>query len=375
MRGSPPVLPSFRSAPQPAVVAASRATQSPRRLHPAKFSDASSRTLVAARFGLAFAARPVRLGITRSSSDLASKRRAQSVSMSTGATSARPAWRRTPAAPPGTPPGPGRLRMLRLELVAKAPMAVSASARAAACRTSRNARCARGRRRWGSLSSTLAILGHQSRCGVVPDQTSRTAPQKPSAPARAVPTGAGAAARSTSSPHFPASRPQWPPAPSCRPTAPEHRQRIQPVVFQAPAAVGLGGPHVDEVADGQIPAPERLARLAPGGRQPCDVRGSQARRILAQQRGQRLAEAPDRQTAQRQHRQHFSHLRRPPQVRRQNPAREPLPLAVVGNPPVVAAGSANLQRSPLRRLRFSTAPGHGERPAVGPRRRASRRAS
>ena len=55
---------------------------------------------------------------------------------------------------------------------------------------SRSARFARGRNRIGSLSSTLAILWHQSRCGVVSGHTSRTADQKPSAPSPIATTGA-----------------------------------------------------------------------------------------------------------------------------------------------------------------------------------------
>ena len=69
-------------------------------------------------------------------------------------------------------------------------LAVSTSALVAAYMISRSARLARGRRRLESLSSTLAILWHQSRCGVGSRQTSRTADQKPSAPPTTAATGA-----------------------------------------------------------------------------------------------------------------------------------------------------------------------------------------
>ena len=53
---------------------------------------------------------------------------------------------------------------------------------------------------------------------------------------------------------------------------PEHHQRAQPVVFQADVEVDSVDPHVDGVARRQVPAPERLVLLVPGGRQPRDVR-------------------------------------------------------------------------------------------------------
>ena len=72
----------------------------------------------------------------------------------------------------------------------KASMPRSASAFVGAYMMSRSARFARGRRRFGNLSSTLASLWHQSRCTVVSGHTSRNADQKPSAPSPIATAGA-----------------------------------------------------------------------------------------------------------------------------------------------------------------------------------------
>ena len=133
-------------------------------------------------------------------------------------------------------------------------------------------------------------------------------------------------------------------------------------------------PHVHEVAFRQVPTPERLVLRVPGRRQSRDVRRTQARRVLAEQHRQRLAEVARRQPAQIQQRKHLGHLRRPPQIRRQDPAREPLPLALLVNPPVVHPRRTNLHRPPPRRSPFATAHGRCGPPAAGRPRRAHRRA-
>ena len=72
-------------------------------------------------------------------------------------------------------------------------MSRSASAFVGTYMMSRSARFARGPRRFGSLSSTLANLWHQSRCTVVSGHTSRNADhadQKPSTPSPIATTGA-----------------------------------------------------------------------------------------------------------------------------------------------------------------------------------------
>lgn len=72
----------------------------------------------------------------------------------------------------------------------KASMPRSAWARVSAYMISCSARLARPCKRLGSLSRTLAILWHQSRCSRVAGHTSRTASQKPSAPSPTAKTGA-----------------------------------------------------------------------------------------------------------------------------------------------------------------------------------------
>ena len=133
-------------------------------------------------------------------------------------------------------------------------------------------------------------------------------------------------------------------------------------------------PHVHVVARRQVPAPERLVLLVPARRQPRNVRRAQPRRVLAQQHRQRLPEVARRQPPQIQDRQHLGHLRRTSHVRRQNPTREPLPLAFLVHPTVVHARGADLHRSPLRRSPSAPAHDRSEPPGGGHRRPAPPRA-
>ena len=88
--------------------------------------------------------------------------------------------------------------------------------------------------------------------------------------------------------------------------------------------------------------------------------------FLAEQHRQRLAEVARRQPAQIQQRQNLGHLRRPPHIRRQDPAREPLPRAVFVNPLVVHTRRADLHRPRTagHRAGLRTAVAHNQPPAV-----------
>ncbi len=87
------------------------------------------------------------------------------------------------------------------------------------------------------------------------------------------------------------------------------------------------GEQVGVAHEVQSAALERPMLLAPALRQPRDRRRRQPRGVLAEQVAQRRREVPRRQPAQVEHRQHVGHARRPTRVARQDPAREPAPLA------------------------------------------------
>jgi hypothetical protein len=78
--------------------------------------------------------------------------------------------------------------------------------------------------------------------------------------------------------------------------------------------------------EAKLPLTERGVLGLPLLSEPLDRAGRQPRGVLAQQIPQRRGEVPGREPAQVQDRQHLSHLRRAPRVRRQDPRAKPLAL-------------------------------------------------
>ena len=86
-------------------------------------------------------------------------------------------------------------------------------------------------------------------------------------------------------------------------------------------------PKIDVVALGQVAAAEGLVLRRPALRKAEDGARRQARRLGAEESGQRLSKVPRRQAVQVQERQDALHARRAPHVGRQDRARELLPHA------------------------------------------------
>ena len=97
-------------------------------------------------------------------------------------------------------------------------------------------------------------------------------------------------------------------------------------------------PHIHVIVIGQVALPKLPILLLPHGGQPRDGRGTQAGRVLAEQHRQRLAEVARREPPQIKDGQHLRHLRGAAHIGRENPAREPLAVAVGVHPFVVHAG-------------------------------------
>ena len=216
----------------------------------------------------------------------------------------------------------------------------------------RSARFARGRRRFGSLSSTLASLWHQSRCH---RRLRPHVPQRRPEAQRPVPNRHRRRAQTTP-PQVPQhARPALVALPVAvlqrhqllRPVRPhpDHHQRAQTVLLKPDVEVNPVDPDVDVVAPRQVAPPERLVLLVPRRCQPRDGRRAQTRRVLPQQRRQRLPEVSRRQTPPIQQRQHLGNLRGAAHIRRQNAAGEPLPGTVGINPLVVHPRRPHLPRA------------------------------
>src|SRR2546422_86079 len=127
-------------------------------------------------------------------------------------------------------------------------------------------------------------------------------------------------------------------------------ERAQAVLFQPDAEVHAVRPEIDVVAVRQVPAAEGFVLRGPRLRQPEDRARRQAGRVRPEQGRQRLAEVTRRQAVQIEQRQDTLHPRRPPDVRRQDRARELLAPAV-DHAPIVHAGRGYGQRAHSRRHR------------------------
>ena len=89
--------------------------------------------------------------------------------------------------------------------------------------------------------------------------------------------------------------------------------------------------------------------LLPAGREARDRRRRQPGGVLAEQHRKGLAEIPGRQAPEVEHRQHFRDLRRPAHVRRQDLARESLPLPALVDALVVDARGLDLDGAAAHR--------------------------
>jgi hypothetical protein len=214
-------------------------------------------------------------------------------------------------------------------------MPCSAVARVSAFMLSCSARLARGCRVVGSLSRTLASRCTQQRGSAVSGQTSRTAAQNPSAP---IPD------RQDRGPQAPRREVAQDPPPDlgALPVAvlpgddllgpvgahADEDQGAQPLLLRADPEVDPVSPEGDVVAVGQGAAPEARVRGPPHRRQPLDGAGRQPGGVGPEQGRQGLPEVPGGQPVQVEPGQDALPPRRPAQGGRQDPAREPLALAL-----------------------------------------------
>ena len=116
-------------------------------------------------------------------------------------------------------------------------------------------------------------------------------------------------------------------------------------VFKTGLEVNAVGPHVDVALGRQIALPPVLVLVAPDLLQSCDGRGRQARRILAEQRSERLLEIAGRDALQVKDRDQHLQAPRAPCIGRQDRRREADASGIIGSATVAHAGLAHADRA------------------------------